>query len=55
MPVFNAEEFLQKWDEDNPEILVSDDIDDDMDNDWVLQEDEEEQLINNYFQSKESN
>ncbi len=53
MPVFNLEEFLQKWDEDNPPLMVPDEILDEHDRDWVLTEEEEEQLLQQYFQAKE--
>ncbi len=52
LPVFHKEDFLFKWLEDNPEIEIPDPIIDDKDNDWYMNEDEEEALINAYFQSK---
>ena len=55
MPVFNEEEFLLKWDEDFPPIVIIDEIKDEKDNDWVLAEEEEEQLIAAYFSNKEQN
>ena len=55
MPEFNREEFLIKWDEDNPQIVIPEEIYDDYDNDWILTEEEEEQLIQQYFASKETN
>lgn len=42
MPIFNKEEFLQKWDEDNPPMNIPDEILDEYDRDWVLSEEEEE-------------
>lgn len=53
MPVFNKEEFLSKWEEDNPEVFIPEEIGEEHDGDWVLGEDEEEQLIQGYFTSKE--
>ena len=53
MPEFNKEEFLQKWEEENPPVIVPEPIEDDKDHDWYMTEEEEEQLIQQYFQSKE--
>jgi hypothetical protein len=44
---------MEKWIEDNPEPQLPDDIVSDIDNDWVLTEEEEEALINGYFQAKQ--
>ena len=33
MPIFNIEEFLVKWIEDNPEIIIPDEVIDDKDDD----------------------
>ena len=38
-PKFNEEEFLAKWDEDNKEIEIPEDIADDIDADFVIAED----------------
>lgn len=40
MPVFNEEVFLEEWDAENPEIIVAEDTEDPVDNDWVLTEEE---------------
>lgn len=53
MPEFNHEEFLQKWEEDNPIVIIPDEIMDEFDRDWVLTEEEEEELIKQYFLAKE--
>jgi hypothetical protein len=53
MPVFNEEEFLVKWVEENPEPMLPEQIVRDIDNDWVLSEEEEEALISGYFQAKQ--
>jgi hypothetical protein len=45
MPIFNIEDFLVKWNEDNPEIIIPNEVIDDLDNDWILSEEEEEHLI----------
>jgi hypothetical protein len=42
MPVFDEEEFLSKWVEDNPPIFIPDEIEEEKDNDWVISEEEEE-------------
>lgn len=49
MPEFNEGEFLEKWEEDNPEPILPEDIVSDIDNDWILTEEEEESLIQAYF------
>lgn len=49
MPEFDEEEFLEKWEEENPEPLLPEEIISDIDNDWILAEEEEEALINAYF------
>ncbi|CDW73780.1 UNKNOWN [Stylonychia lemnae] len=53
MPVFNLDDFLEKWVEDNPEPVLPEDVLQDVDNDWVLQPEEEEALITAYFAQKE--
>eukprot|EP00347_Sterkiella_histriomuscorum_P009020 403342835 len=55
MPEFNADEFLEKWVEDNPEPVLTEEVISDIDNDWILQEEEEEALIQAYFAAKEQN
>lgn len=39
LPIFDQKEFLLKWDEETPDIIISDELTDDVDNDWVLDED----------------
>lgn len=53
MPEFNQEEFLAKWAEENPEPVLPEDVVSDIDNDWILNEEEEEAVINGYFAAKE--
>ena len=55
MPEFNADEFLEKWVEDNPEPVLTEEVISDIDNDWILQEEEEDALIQAYFAAKEQN
>jgi hypothetical protein len=38
-PKFNEEEFLAKWNEENKEIEIPDDIPDDIDADFIIAED----------------
>ena len=45
---------MEKFDEENPEIEIPDEVVDDIDNDWVLSEEEEAQLVTDYWASKES-
>ena len=49
MPVFDVEEHLKKWEEDNAPVVIPDPIVDDKDNDWYMTEEEEEQLIQQYL------
>ena len=53
MPVFNADEFMEKWEEDNTVPDLPDEIISDIDNDWILEEEEEDALIQAYFAAKE--
>lgn len=54
MPVFNREEAAEKFDEDNPPIDIPPDTEDEINNDWLLDEDQELELINGFNVSKES-
>jgi hypothetical protein len=40
---------LRQWDEENPEIIIQDKTEDDVDNDWVLTEEETEERIKAYL------
>jgi len=53
MPLFNKEEFLIKWDEDNPAFAIPEFVQPEQDRDWPMAEEEEEAMIQQYFQSKE--
>ena len=55
MPVFNTEEFLTKWEEENPAVVIPPEVVDDLDKDWILTEEEEEQIIAQYFSARENN
>jgi hypothetical protein len=49
MPVFNKEEFLTKWLNDNPPINIPDEPVEEPDNDWLMSPADLEALINGYF------
>ncbi len=52
MPVFNREEYLHKWLEDNPVIEIPPMVIDDKDNDWYLNPEDEEAVIHAYYAAK---
>ena len=52
MPEFNEQDAVEKFDEENPEVEIPDEIIDDINNDWVLTEEENEALIAKYFADK---
>ena len=41
--------FLFQFDEDNPAIVIPDEVHDDMDNDWVIEADQKEATIEEYL------
>lgn len=41
MPEFNKEEFLKKWDEENPHLVIPPEVIPEYDRDWILSEEEE--------------
>lgn len=43
---------MEKFDEENPEIYIPDEVVDDIDNDWPMDEDAETELINAYWAAK---
>jgi len=45
LPLFDEKEFLEKWDEENPEIKIADVTEDDKDNDWLLAPEEKEDIL----------
>lgn len=53
LPIFNGEEFLQRWEEENPKPELPEEVYSDIDNDWVLTEEEEEQHLQAYFAGKD--
>jgi hypothetical protein len=42
LPVFNLQEVCDKFDDENPPIEIPDEVVDDIDNDWVLTEEEQD-------------
>ena len=54
MPEFNEKEFLEKFDEEFPEIVVNENTTDDIDNDWILTEEEIEAEISKFWAARES-
>lgn len=48
MPEFNMEEMGEKFDDEFPEIEIPDEVMDETDNDWVMQEEEWDSLISSY-------
>jgi len=53
LPVFNKEEAVEKFDDDNPPVEIPPDADDDINNDWLLEEDQEAELIAAFNGTKE--
>lgn len=54
LPVFDAGEAGQKFDDENPPIEIPPDCDPDINNDWVLDEDTELSLISAFNAARES-
>ena len=54
LPKFDKEEMEEKFDDENPPIDIPPEQDDDINNDWVLEEDQETELINAFIAAKES-
>lgn len=52
LPVFDPSETIQKFDEENPEIEIPNEIVDEIDNDWVLDEGETEAVIATYWSAR---
>jgi len=53
LPVFDAKEAGLKFDEENPPIEIPPECEPDVNNDWVLDEDQELALIATFNASKE--
>ena len=52
MPTFEVKEFLENWDVENPDVIIQEDTTDDIDNDWVLNEEENEEQVKNFWSSR---
>lgn len=52
MPEFNQQEMEDKFDDEFNEIEIPGEVVDEIDNDWVLPEEEWDTLINNYNAAK---
>ena len=52
-PVFDPTEHFEKFDEDNPPIVIPAEIPIEVDNDWPMTPEEEEELIVNFWAAKE--
>lgn len=53
LPVFNEKECQEKFDEENPEVEIPAEVIDEVYNDWVLTEEEELKLIEDFWTGKE--
>jgi hypothetical protein len=49
MPEFNREEVQEKFDDEFPEIEIPEPVEDEIDNDWVMEPEEWDAIINNYL------
>lgn len=49
LPKFDAEEALARFDEEVPAIEIPDEVHEDTDNDWYLDEDAMQEVINAYW------
>lgn len=52
LPVHNPVEFEEKFDAENAEVIIPDEVEPEIDNDWVLTEFEVDQLVATYFEKK---
>ena len=52
LPVFDRKEAEEKFDDENPEIIIPPEIVDDIDNDWQLDEEEREAIITQFLAAK---
>lgn len=52
MPEFNQQEMEEKFDDEFNEIIIPDEVVDEIDNDWVMEQEEWDTLITNYNNAK---
>ena len=50
--MFQLQEVSEKFDDENPPIEIPDLVEDDIDNDWVLTEEEQDAIIAAYWTAK---
>ena len=48
--LFDEKYFMFQYDEDQPEIVIPDEVHDDIDNDWIIQNDQKDLIIEDYLQ-----
>lgn len=48
-PIFDDKYFLYHYDEEHPEIPIPDEVMDDIDNDWIIEPEKREEVINDYL------
>lgn len=53
MPVFDLEEHMRQWEEQNTVVEIPEEIIDDVDNDWILEQEEVDALVKEYLANKE--
>ena len=54
MPEFDKREMEEKFDYENEPIIIPPDAESDINNDWVLEEDQEAELVNAFSAAKEA-
>lgn len=52
LPVHNVKECEEKFDLDNPDIVIPEPVVPEKDNDWILSEEQAEQQIASYLEKK---
>jgi hypothetical protein len=51
-PVFNEKDVMEAFDAENPEVEIPAEVQDQVNNDWVLTEEDETKLIDDYLLTK---
>lgn len=54
LPTFETEEAVLRFDEEVPEVVIPEEVSDDVDNDWALDEDAMAEIINAYWAAREA-
>mmetsp|Transcript_28748 Transcript_28748/g.43419 ORF Transcript_28748/g.43419 Transcript_28748/m.43419 type:complete len:198 (-) Transcript_28748:7-600(-) len=52
LPEFDEAEFFEEWDQENPDIIIAEGTEDDVDNDWVLSEEDAAEEIKKFWANK---